>query len=120
MAPLTDPDRLAAYRDAFANWRFEGFVRFELTGTAYRWVKVELEGITLKELGRLIHEFVAAAGEIDEVRETRPDWRDEYEYHYDLRLAIHGKPVYIETRLTFELPLRPDCSVSTIVNVHAP
>jgi hypothetical protein len=117
--PLTDPTRLRAYNDALANWAFEGFVRFELTPTAYAWIKRELDNVSLKDVARQMHEYVNAEGEVDEVRETRPEWSD-HEFHYDLRFTIEGKPVYIETRLEFTLPLVPDNSTIVVVNIHAP
>ncbi|MEO8494170.1 MAG: hypothetical protein ABI614_03805 [Planctomycetota bacterium] len=119
MAPLTDATRLAAYKDALANWNFKGFIRFELTETAYRWVKQELSNISLKEIGRLMHEYVEAGGEIDEVPETRPEWSD-YEFHYDLRFTIQDTRVYIESRLNYQLPLVPDESSILVVSIHAP
>ena len=119
MAPLTDPDRLKAYRDALSNWGFKGFIRFELTETAQRWVKREFGNIKRSEIRRLMHEYVEAGAEIDEVLETRPEW-SEHDYHYDLRFTIQGKPVYIETRLSYELPLKPDQSTIVVVNIHAP
>jgi len=67
-----------------------------------------------------MHEHVAAGGEIDEVRETRPEWCDEYDFHYDHRFTIQGRPVYIETRLDYQLPVVPDQSSILVVNVHAP
>lgn len=118
MAPLTDPVRLEAYKDALGNWNYDGYIEFELTETAYRWVKRELNNITLKEIGRLMHEYVATGGVIDEVRETRPEWSDDYEFHYDLRFTIQGKPVYIETRLNYRLPLVPDDSTILVANIH--
>jgi hypothetical protein len=42
VAPLTDPTRQAAYKDALGNWNFEGYVRFELTETVRNWVKIEM------------------------------------------------------------------------------
>ena len=120
MAPLTDPTRLAAYKDALGNWRFDGYVRFdELTQSAYEWIKRELDGISLREIGRLMHEHVEAGGVVDEVRETRPEWPDE-RFHYDLRLTIQGVPVYIETRLRYWVPFVPDESWILVVNIHAP
>jgi hypothetical protein len=119
LAPLTDPTRLAAYEDALSNWRFKGYIRFELTETAYAWVKRQLGNISLIEIGRLMHEHVAAGGDVDEVRETRPEWSD-YEYHYDLRLTVYDEPVYIETRLNYKLPFVRDQSTIVVVNIHAP
>ncbi|MBC8868729.1 MAG: hypothetical protein H8E44_04900 [Planctomycetes bacterium] len=119
MAPLIDANRLAAYRDALSNWDFGGYIQFELTETAYRWIKQHLEGTPLKEIGHLMHEYVEGGGEIDEVPETRPEWSD-YEFHYDLRFTIQNKPVYIESRLHYHEPLVPDESSILVVNIHAP
>lgn len=82
-------------------------------------MKRELENITLKEIARLMFEYVDAGGEIDEVKETRPEWSD-YEFHYDLRFPIQGKPVYIESRLHYKLPFKPDFSTILVVNIHDP
>ncbi len=119
MPPLTDPERLAAYRDALGNWNVTDYIQFELTEEAHRWIRRELSNITLKEIGRLMYEHVAAGGEIDEVPETRPEWSDLYEFHHDLRLTIDDKLVYIETRLNYRLPVAPDESWILVVNVHA-
>jgi hypothetical protein len=120
MALLTDATRLAAYRDALSNWAFEGYVQFDVTEQAYSWIKNELRGISLKGIKRRMHEYVAAGGGVDEVRELRPDWCDAYQFHYDLRFAIDEKPIYIETRLHYRVPLVPDESWILVVNVHAP
>ena len=119
MAPLTDLTRLEAYKDALSNWSFDGYIQFELTDTAYKWVRRELNNIALKEIGRLMHEYVEAGGDIDEVRETRPEWSD-YGFHYDLRFAIQRTPVYIESRLHYQVPLTPDQSTILVVNIHTP
>lgn len=120
MAPLTDPDRLAAYKDALSNWRPHGYILFDLSETTNKWVKQELDNFTLKEIGLLMFEYAEAGGEIDEVRETRPEWSSEYEFHYDLRFMIQDKPVYIETRLKYHEPFQPDEPVILVVNIHAP
>jgi hypothetical protein len=117
---LIDPDRLAAYRDALANWKVRGFIQFELNEQAHRWIRKELDGLALREIGRLMYEHVLAGGVIDEVRETRPDWCDDYEFHHDLRLTIQGKAVYVETRLKYRVPVVADESWILVVNIHAP
>lgn len=120
MARLTDSIRLKAYEDALRNWRFEGYIQFKLTEIAYRWIRRELSNITLKDIGRLMYEYASAGGEIDEVQEKRPEWSDEWEFHYDLRFTIQDKPVYIETRLEYREPVVADASYIIVVNVHAP
>jgi hypothetical protein len=42
-------------------------------------------------------QHVAGGGEIDQVAETREDYRNRYPYHYDFRLPIAGRLIYIET-----------------------
>jgi len=120
MTALNDPTRLAAYLDALANWSLERYIEFELTAESERWVREELGAIPFSEIRRLMHEHVAGGGTIDEVRETRPEWTDEYEFHYDLRVTINDVPTYIETRLMFEPPFVPDRPWILVVNLHAP
>ncbi|HLW63882.1 MAG TPA: hypothetical protein VKS79_01100 [Gemmataceae bacterium] len=118
MPPLTDADRLLAYRDALANWSVTDYIQFDLTEEAFRWVQRELTNLTLKEIGRLMHGHVAAGGEIDEQAERRPEWLGLYEFHHDLRITIQGKEVYIERRLHYRLPVLPDESWVLVVNIH--
>ena len=75
MAGISDPTRLEAYKDALGNWSYDGYIRFELTETAYAWIKRELDDLSLKEIGRLMHQHVDGGGEIDEVRECDPSGR---------------------------------------------
>lgn len=118
MARLSDPDRLFAYNDALANWTSRGYVEFDLSEEAYRWVRRELDSVTLREIARLMHEYIAAGGTIDEVVERRPEWSDEYEFHHDLRFEIGGRRAYVETRLHYRLPVEPDASSIVVVNIH--
>jgi hypothetical protein len=120
MPELTDPERLAAYRDALSNWSFQSYIQFELTEESERWLRREIGAISLKDVGRLMHEYVAGGGIIDEVAETRPEWSDQYEFHYDLRFRIDDVPAYIETRLIFRPPFVPDEPWILVVNIHAP
>jgi hypothetical protein len=117
--PLADPDRRAAYLDALQNWSVSQYIQFELTEQAYRFIRGDLGGIFLKEIGRLMHEHVKQGGDIDEVQERRQDWTDQWEFHWDVRLPIAGIPVYIETRLNYRLPVVPDESWILVVNIHA-
>lgn len=116
MATLTDPERLRHYPTAWRNWQYTGYVNW-VAGPASQWIQRNLPGFTLREVTRLISEYVVTGGKIDEVRETRPEWM-EHEYHYDLRLQIHGRPVYVETRLLMESD--PEDSTILVVNIHEP
>ena len=118
MPPLTDPARLMAYRDALGNWNVRDTIQFELTEEAHRWVRRVLGNMTVKKIGRLMHDHVVAGGGIDEVPETRQEWSSQYEFHHDIRLTIHNKSVYIETRLNYRLPVVADESWILVVNIH--
>jgi len=120
MAPLSDPDRLLADRDALSNWAFSGYVSFDLTEQSHAWIRSELRNIPLRDVAELMHRYAESGGVIDEVRETRPEWSGEHEYHYDLRLSIQGKLVYVETRLEFNRPFVPDEPSNLVVSIHAP
>jgi len=121
MAPLTDPDRLQSYKDALSNWEVKDYVQFHLHETAYKFVRRELDGVSLDGIKRRMWEYVLGeGGEIDEQRENRREWSGEYEFHHDLRLTIQDKKVYIETRLHFRVPFVPDESWIDVVNVHFP
>jgi hypothetical protein len=120
MPPLTDPERLQAYKNALNNWRFKGFIVPLLTDQCYRWIREELNEVPLPEIFQAMDDFVATGGVISEVRETRPEWSDKFNYHYDLLMMIRGKPVYLETRLCFTPPFVPDEPSILLVNIHAP
>jgi hypothetical protein len=120
MAPLSDPERLLAYRNALSNWSFSGYVEFDLTEQSHAWIRSELRNIPLRDVAELMHRHAESGGVIDEVRETRPEWSGEHEYHYDLRLSVQGKQVYVETRLDFVRPFVPDEPSILVVNIHAP
>lgn len=119
LARLTDAERLSAYTDALRNWSITGYIQFDLNKQAFTWLRRTLSNITLKDLARPMHEYVLEGGEIDVVVETRPEWMQEFEYHYDLRIPVQDVVVYIETRLNYRLPLVADESWILVVNVHA-
>jgi hypothetical protein len=58
--------------------------------------------------------FFASGGEIDQVRETRPQW-SEHRFHYDFCLEAGGRLLYIETILVED---DPDDPTIHVVNIH--
>jgi hypothetical protein len=54
-----------------------------------------------------------AGGEIDQVPETRPEW-NEQRYHYDFRIQIGDRLIYIETILVEDDPNDPTVHVVSI------
>ncbi|HEY7327896.1 MAG TPA: hypothetical protein VH592_09665 [Gemmataceae bacterium] len=98
MVHLTDPDILARYRQALADWAVEGAI--VLKGRAAEGLRTTLEGMTEKYFSEALYRFVCEEnGEIDQVKEEREPWRNHWEWHYDLRLTINGVKLYVETRL---------------------
>lgn len=112
MAPLQDPDLLARYRSALANWRVTGYVVWK--ETALTWLRDHLAGSDPRQIAYLMHQHVQAGGIIDQVVERRPEWSD-YDYHYDLRLPIAGRLIYVETVLVDD---DPDDPILRIVSIH--
>jgi hypothetical protein len=98
MARLTDPDTLARYQHALAEWRVVGAI--DLNGRAHEGLRATLEGLSVKAFKESLYRFVCIeGGEIDQVKEERDPWRQEWEWHYDLRPTINGVKLYVETRL---------------------
>src|SRR6266404_6227012 len=98
MAKLTDPAIIACYLNALSNWRYEGYVVF--TERSAEWLRLNLAGWSQKWFAAMLHQFVGKErGEIDQVVETRPEWSDLHEFHYDLRPVVDGHRLYVETRL---------------------
>jgi hypothetical protein len=98
MARLTDPDILARYNQALAEWNIEGAI--VLKGRAPDGLRTTLEGVTERYFKEALYRYVCEqGGEIDQVKEEREPWRDYWEWHYDLRPTINGVTLYVETRL---------------------
>src|SRR5262245_49867019 len=118
--PPADPEWLTCYRNALANWRYEGFVVFH--ERAQEWLRVELDGMSAQEAARLLHEFVAGGGQVHQVVETRQiETREEVRsggYHYDIRIVIGRRRIYFETLLVYEDPDDPDDPLIHVVSVH--
>ena len=63
-------------------------------------MRTTLEGVTEKHFKEVLYRYVCKEnGEIDQVKEEREPWRNQWEWHYDLRPTINGVKVYVETRL---------------------
>jgi hypothetical protein len=98
MARLTDPDILARYKLALAEWQVGGAI--ELEGRAPEGLRTTLERVTVRYFKECLYRFVCEEdGEIDQVKEEREPWCKHWEWHYDLRPTINGVKLYVETRL---------------------
>ncbi len=112
MPPLTDPERLRHYKHALSLWYVSGYVLWK--PIAREWINENLPGLTAREVGRLMHEHVEAYG-LEEAPEKRPEYSGD-RYHYDLRLPIGRREVYIETLLV--MGRNVDDTVIQVVSIH--
>lgn len=112
MPPLTDPDILAQFRAALSEWKYTGYVTAKDVAT--EWIADNLGGLTLKDVAKAMYDLLQRSEEIDQVEETRPEWNS-WPFHYDFRLTISAKPIYIETILKDDDPSDPTV---LIVSIH--
>src|SRR5437764_5999898 len=112
MAPLQDSVILAQYRSALLNWWYFGYV--SCRRIAEEWIANNLRKHTPRTIAALMYQHVEAGGEIDQVLERRPEWNDR-PFHYDLRLLINNRLIYIDTILVDDDPNDP---VIEIVSIH--
>jgi hypothetical protein len=111
MAPLSDPQILACIKQVLQNWHVTDYVTWK--DVARDWVGRNLEALSPRDIARILHEFVQNGGVIDRVRENRPEWSDR-EFHYDFRVPIGVRVLYIETVLVDDDPTDPTIHVVSI------
>jgi hypothetical protein len=111
MARLTESQTLAKLPHALSQWQFTGYITWK--PIARQWLEQNLEGFTTRSVGEEMWRFFAAGGEIDEVRESRPEWSG-HRFHYDFRIDIGGRFLYIETILMKDAPDDPTIHVVSI------
>jgi len=112
MTRLTDPEVLTQLRSVLSQWPFTGYVTWK--PIARQWLEQNLEGFTTRSIAEEMFRFVATGGEVDQVREMRPQW-SEHQYHYDYRIEIGGRLLYIETML---IENHPDDPTIHVVSIH--
>lgn len=112
LPPLSDPVILARIIQVLANWYVTDYVTWK--DCARDWVGKQLPELTLRDIARVMYDHVQTAGTIDQVPERRPEWNDR-EFHYDFRLSVAGRRLYIETVLVDD---DPDDPTLHIVSIH--
>jgi hypothetical protein len=112
MPPLSDPAILAQFQQVLKEWNCTGYVTAK--EVARTWIASNLTGLNVKAVAKAMHDFLAAGGVPDQVNETRPEW-SMWPFHYDFRLTLAGKNVYIETVLQDDDPKDPTIQ---IVSIH--
>lgn len=112
MTSLTDAVILAKFKHALSEWNCAGYIVWK--NVARDWVNQNLEGLTTRAIGEAMFQHVDAGGEIDQVKETRPEWSAS-RYHYDFRIPLGERLVYIETILVEDVPEDP---IIQVVSIH--
>jgi len=101
MLPLSGADELGRYKDVLKDWKFTGYINWDPRPA--EWLRETLGELSQKAVGQLMYEH---CDEVDQTVENRPEWRDDYAYHYDFRLLIGGQKIYIETVLEDDYTIR--------------
>ena len=114
MPPLEDAELLKCFKRILSNWNVTDYVTAK--DEAIAWAGKNLPGFTLKLLAKQMNEHVEGGGEIDQVRETRPEWND-WPFHYDFRLSWDERPLYIETVFVDDDPSDPYLRIVRIKDV---
>jgi hypothetical protein len=112
MPPLTDSTILAQIQGVLANWNFTGYVTAK--DLVLEWISNELTGHTLKDVAKAMNDHVQSGSIIVQVPETRKEW-SAWPFHYDFRLQIGRRRVFIETILQDDDPKDPTIH---IVSIH--
>jgi len=114
MPPLNDPSILAQFHAVLGNWNVTGYVTAK--DVVLDWVAKELGSLSLKDVARAMHDHVRVGGEIDQVVERRPEW-SAWPCHYDFRVRLGTRHIYLETILQDDDPNDPTIHVVSIHDV---
>ena len=112
MPPLTDVAIMAQFQAVLANWNYTGYVTAK--ELALTWIADNLGGLTLKDVAKAMHQFCQGGGVPDQVRETREEFLG-WPYHYDFRLPLASRTVYLEVILQDDDPKDPTIH---LVSIH--
>jgi len=114
MPALTDPVVLAQFRAVLANWKFTGYVTAK--DVVIDWIANNLTGLTLKDVARAMHDFLLRGDPVAQVPESRPEWSI-WPFHYDFRMLLASREVYLETILVDDDPTDPTIHIVSIHDV---
>jgi hypothetical protein len=108
------PEILAKLWRILSEWNCTGYITWKRV--AREWVEKNLEGVSTRAIGEEMFRYVNAGGQIDQVRESRHEWSG-FGFHYDFRVSIEGRLLYIETILVEDDPDDPTLHVVSIHDV---
>lgn len=94
MPPLADAEIRAKILDAFS--RSESGDGVLWTNLAQDRLREFLPRATQKGINRSLRKWVERGGEISQAVETRAEYREEHDFHYDFRIRIGETRYYIE------------------------
>jgi hypothetical protein len=114
MPPLTDPTILNQFDAVLVNWSYTDYVTAK--PLVLDWIANNLGGLGLKDVARAMYDHCRSGSVIDQVPERRPEY-SAWPFHYDFRLQLAGKLVYIETILQDDEPRDPTIRVVSIHHV---
>jgi hypothetical protein len=103
---------LAQFQAVLANWNYTGYVTAK--ELALKWIADNLGGLTLKDVAKAMCQFCQEGGVPDQVRETREEYSI-WPFHYDFRLPLAGRTVYLEVILQDDDPKDPTIH---LVSIH--
>jgi len=110
MPPLRDEHITDRLQIAFDEWHSGGVLWLTVPT---EWVGKNLEGCTPAAINDLVTEHIRRRGKIN-VAENKTEFRNLHSYHYEFRLLICGRHIYVETILD-EIKMGPRV---TVVSVH--
>jgi len=111
MVPLKDRVLYGKILEALKEWNCDGFIQWRRRPA--EWLRKNLEGWSQKAIGEAMYEHVVQGGEIDQVKENYEGYRESHPYHYDFRIIVGDRHLYIET-IFDEMKMGPTV---TIVNL---
>ncbi len=97
MAPLKDPETLAAYKGVLSNWELSNCIVLEQQPQEFARAELGIPARRIRE--RMFTAFVVDSGEIDVQVAKADQFKNRYPLRYDLRFSINKQRLYAETTL---------------------
>lgn len=114
MGKVKDQAALDCYKRVLTDLgHVTGYIQWK--SLPFDWLYENLPNVGVRLVHQLMRDHVVSGGEIHQVEEKRPLWIA-WRFHYDLRLPISNRRVYIETVLD-QADDPEDCTI-WVVNMH--